>query len=281
MISIALGAGMLTAIQCLHASTALLSSPLPGSTVLPARLAPFIMKLVHQMVQNPCAGTIRPLYEVFSGLHDSPGLLDAVPEEAMASFQTECSKILRNLDDHMGNLLCLATFARIASTRRYYAAPDRREDRLPAWLQNVSQFFGPKRGLKTLDLVVLRVVLACSASCSGLSPAEAVESVRLAVEICDRVGFEQRESWIKSNPSRIAKLCEKVSRDGIDPELQMMVFISTPLFAWSLLTWNRVSHFLFPLYLQPCCQRRLDPFAIGLCCPTTAETCSAQCRMPL
>lgn len=181
--------------------------------MLPARLAPFIMKLVHQMVQHPCADTIRPLYQVVGS---SSSLLDAVPEETMAGFQTECTKTLRNLDDHMGSLLCLATFARIASARRQV-------DPLPAWLQNVRHFFGPKRGTKTLDLVVLRVVLACSASCNGLSTADTVESVRLAVEVCDSVEPEQRESWLRSNAARIAKLCEKVSRDGIDPELQMMV----------------------------------------------------------
>lgn len=156
------------------------------------------------------------------GLQGSPKILIDVSSETMSSLQTEFTKTLRNLDDHMGNLLCLATFARIASDRQSNP-PSQHGPELPSWLLNIKHFFGPKRGLKTLDLVVLRVILASSASSNNLTPAEAVESVRLAICIADVVEPEQKSAWISGNQSKIAKLCDKVVRIGIDREIQIMV----------------------------------------------------------
>ncbi|KAM0094301.1 hypothetical protein ACP6JD_002186 [Aspergillus fumigatus] len=89
--------------------------------------------------------------------------------------------------------------------------------------ENVKHFFGQKRGLKTLDLVILRVILACSASCDNLPPRKAAESIRLAIEICDSVEQGQKDCWIANNAPKIAKLCEKVNNNGIDWQVQMMV----------------------------------------------------------
>lgn len=167
-----------------------------------------------------------------SGIQSSPKVLDDVPSEIMSSLQTEFTKTLRNLDDHMGNLLCLATFARIASVRQTNHLSQHGPEP-PSWLLNIKHFFGPKRGMKSLDLVVLRVILASSASCNNLTPAKAVESVRLAICIADAVEPEQKSAWISGNRSKIAKLCDKVVRTGIDREIQITV--------WSLSYFVRAS----------------------------------------
>lgn len=180
------------------------------------------MKLVCKMGGSPCAETIFPLYQFMAGLQASSTILDTVPLETMSIIQVEFTKTLRNLDDHMGNLLCLATFARIASSRKT-DIENQHGLQPPSWLQNIRHFFGPKRALKTLELVVLRVILACSASCSNLPAGKAAESIRLAIDICDAVELEQKKIWINGNSSKIAKLCEKVTRDGISHEVQMMV----------------------------------------------------------
>ncbi|GLB17860.1 hypothetical protein AtubIFM61612_007749 [Aspergillus tubingensis] len=173
------------------------------------------------MGEDPRAENILPLNQISNGIKRSPRLLEEIPSEVMASLQVELTKTLRNLSDHMGNLLCLATFARMASLE------DPGTEKgcvrfVPSWLQSVNHFFGPKRGLKTLDLVVLRVILACSDSCSDLTVDKSAESIRLAIEICDRVEPEQRESWVKANGSKIAKLREKITRSGIDSGVQML-----------------------------------------------------------
>jgi DNA-binding XRE family transcriptional regulator len=170
------------------------------------------------MTEYPCEEMIAPIYKLMTGLQGSPGVLNEIPHETMSNLQLELTKTLRNLDDHMGNLLCLATFARIANSDIQQHGPQP-----PSWLENIQHFFGPKRGLKTLDLVVLRVILACSASCSNLEAGKAAESVRLAIEICENVEPDRKNAWIEGNSSKIAKLREKVTREGIGQEVQMMV----------------------------------------------------------
>ncbi|KAE8374408.1 hypothetical protein BDV26DRAFT_295988 [Aspergillus bertholletiae] len=201
--------------------TAILSSPLPADYIPPARLAPFLKKLINTTGNSPCAERILPIYKIMTGLQSSPRILHGIPSEVMSSLQMELTKTLRNLDDHMGNLLCLATFARIASSQRV-SRGDESTQQAPGWLQNIKHFFGAKRGLKTLDLVVLRVILACSTSCQSLMADQAAESIKLGIEICATVEGTQRESWLQTNSSKIAKLCEKVTRENINPDVQML-----------------------------------------------------------
>ncbi|OQD83244.1 hypothetical protein PENANT_c017G08214 [Penicillium antarcticum] len=209
--------------EYIPACVALLSSPLPPDAVPPARIAPFITKLVGMMPDNPCAETITPLYTIMKGLQGSPKILDDIPSEVMSNLQVEFTKTLRNFDDHMGNLLCLGTFAQIALAR---SSPSQNQhgSEAPSWLLNINHFFGPKRGLKTLDLVVLRVILACSSSCN-LGPSQAAESIKLAIYIVDAIQLDQKQIWMASNSSKLAKLCEKAGRDGLDDEIRTMVII--------------------------------------------------------
>lgn len=206
----------------------MLSTPLPPSFVVPACLASFISHLIGSIGNKPCAETVLPLYQLMTGLRTHPRVLLEVPSEIMSNLQVELTKTLRNLDDHTGNLLCLATFAQIASSK--LAQMNSNKEQFPSWLQNVKYFFGPKRGLKTLDLVVLRVILACSASCNNLTAEQARESVRLAIEICDVLEPGQRASWIAANSIKIAKLCEKVTRSGIDRGVQILVSLESAAF---------------------------------------------------
>ena len=185
------------------------------------------------MAANPGAETIAPLCALVTGLQGSPNFLNEVPTEIMSNLQLEFTKTLRNLDDHMGNLLGLATFAQISMTHRKQL-DQHPATAAPSWLVNIQHFFGPKRGMKTLDLVVLRVILACSSNCNNLTPAQAAESIRLAINIADAVEPDQKKSWISSNSSKIAKLCEKVSRENLNREIQVMVSTFLPPFSLSV-----------------------------------------------
>ncbi|KAJ5766847.1 uncharacterized protein N7511_004463 [Penicillium nucicola] len=206
--------------EYIPACIALLSSPLPADVVPPARIGPFITKLVGMMSDNPGIETIKPLYTIMKGLQGSPKVLDDIPSEVMSNLQVEFTKILRNFDDHMGNLLCLGTFAQIALAQPPSSQNQHGSESI-SWLLNIKDFFGPKRGLKTLDLVVLRVILACSSSCS-LSPSQAAESIKLAIYIADVVQSDQKHSWMASNSSKLAKLCNKAGTDGLDDNIRTM-----------------------------------------------------------
>ncbi|KAL2706106.1 hypothetical protein AAEP93_001356 [Penicillium crustosum] len=219
--------------EYLPACVTLFSSPLPVGVVPPARIAPFITKLVGMMAENPCVETVTPIHALISGLKGSPRILNDIPSEIMSNLQLEFTKTLRNLDDHMGNLLCLATFAQIATALSTTTKIQHGSD--TPWLLNIKHFFGQKRGLKTLDLVVLRVILACSSSCN-LAPPDAAESIRLAICIADAIEPEQKQAWMAGNTPKIAKLCEKAVGDGLYDQTQTMaiLFLHTLLPAHSL-----------------------------------------------
>ncbi|KAL4805532.1 hypothetical protein BDV18DRAFT_141187 [Aspergillus unguis] len=216
--------------HCLPTCLSLLSSPLPCGIIPPASLAPFVMQMIEGMKVKPCVETVRPLYLISSCLQ-ATGVLYELPEEVMSSFQIELTKTLRNLNDHMGNLLCLATFARLVSFQCGNDPTDKGLE-TPTWLQSIKHFFGEKRGLKTLDLVVLRVILACSSNYGNLTAEESAESIRLAISICESVDKPQRKCWIEGNSVKLAKLHEKINREGIDYRVKMLgisfLFFLTP-----------------------------------------------------
>ncbi|KAJ5572548.1 hypothetical protein N7450_009532 [Penicillium hetheringtonii] len=206
------------------ACVSMLSLPLPSDIVLPGRLASFITKLVTNMAANPSAETVTPLHSLMNLWNDgSSAFLNDISEEVMFNLQLEFTKTLRNMEDHMGILLSLATFARIVSAQQNSGiVRNQCGSETPVWLSNIQHFFGPKRGQKTLDLVALRVILACSSSSGSLSPSQAAESIRLAVSIIDTIDVSQKDAWVASGSSKIAKLCDKVLRDGFDREIQLM-----------------------------------------------------------
>ncbi|RDW86206.1 uncharacterized protein DSM5745_02848 [Aspergillus mulundensis] len=206
--------------DCLSVCLSLLSSPLPNDTITPANLAVFVMQIIERMRVKPCVETIRPLYLISSCLQ-AAGTFSELPHEVMSCFQTELTNTLRNVEDHMGNLLCLATFARLVISQSGCSQAEGTVNNQP-WLQSMKHFFGPKRGLKTLDLVVLRVILACSSSCGNLTTEESAESIRLAISICESVDKKQRERWIEGNSVKVAKLREKITRNGIDHSVRVL-----------------------------------------------------------
>ncbi|PGH26669.1 hypothetical protein AJ80_01615 [Polytolypa hystricis UAMH7299] len=208
------------------ACVALLSTPLPESFLAPARLPAFISSLIQHMVEQPCAETISPLHQVMTGI--SGNQLEILPEETLSKFQSECTQVLRNMNDHVGNLLCLAIFAKISTTAR-----KKTEAGPPVqgkWMQSICQFFDATRGVKTLDLAVLRAILACSAS-SNFSLQERIQCIELATEVCSAVDPAQRQEWILKNKVKIVKLCGKILRPDIDVQVQMrgLSFVTTLL----------------------------------------------------
>ncbi|KAF7718766.1 Uncharacterized protein PECH_004247 [Penicillium ucsense] len=207
------------------ACVALLSSPLPAGFVPSARLAAFITKMVSLIAANPRAETIAPLHALMIGIRGSPSLMHEIPTDVMSNMQAEITKTLRNLDDHMGNLLGLATFAEISASQPRQTNASPRGLGNASWLASIHDFFGSRRGMKTLDLVVLRVILACSSNCNHLTPAQAAESIGLAIRIGDAVDPTVKSTWIDQNASKIGKLCEKVAKDSLSREIKIMGII--------------------------------------------------------
>lgn len=210
----------------------MLSAPLPEDTPLPASAAVFFLKVMDEAVQTATASTIRPVYSMLVGV--GPLLLDVIPEAEATQFQERLIRLLRNVDDQAANLLCLAIFARLVvrSTGPTSSAEVSSEGQTPVGAtiptaqisryHTIQQFFNQKRAVKTLDLVVLRVIFACSNS-SNLSLKDSVESLELAKEIISAVDVEEKVDWLKSNGPKLRKLYEKVLRVDLAGELQSMV----------------------------------------------------------
>lgn len=213
---------------------ALLSFPLPANQPPPAMLATFLMQMVEKAVTHPSACTIRPLYRLISGVGGVT--LEMLPDETITCLQDELIKLLRSLDDHSANLLCLAIFAQIfeAAQQRLAASqspsapdltqpvedPDKRRSTI---YEPACQFFTAKRAAKTLDLVILRVVLSCSPA-SEMKSHQIRESFTLATEIINAVNARERDMWVVKNTNRVRKLYDKALRQESAIPVRLAVF---------------------------------------------------------
>ncbi|KUL85279.1 hypothetical protein ZTR_07956 [Talaromyces verruculosus] len=232
----------------LNICVSLLSNPLPQNIAAPAQVPVFLTKLLGDVAQNPCAAKIKPLYDVMQGLLGNADLIQLLPNDLMEAFQHEGTKILRNLNDPLGTLLSLATFTRI---RKLWKPRDTTQ-RQPQWLGNICQIFGPKSSNKTLDLVVISAVMACSTSSNGYILNERILLVRLAIEICHEIDDELRRTWLSANSPKLAKLCEKLKRPGIDAELQVTGLALLITFSqWLTLPGEVYQSIREQLYTQP------------------------------
>lgn len=165
-----------------------------------------------------------------------------MPTDLLIGLQEHLLKILRALDaaDHSANLLCLAILAKIASTeltpletleRPLWSdkilSPDTSpsNEQIPGLVVSCSpakHFFTAKRASKTLDLVVLKVILACSGSCS-LPSSEIIESLKISEEIVNAVGKDEKRIWMSKNSIKCRKLHEKILRPEIDAGVRCAV----------------------------------------------------------
>lgn len=197
----------------------LLSSPL--SVAIPASASHFLTRLLDKTLEMPCADTIKPIYRVLSGV--GAPLLDTLPPGLVARLQEQFKKMLQTVDleDHVSNLYCLAVLAVMSSSQRpstliseHDSSPPLARELSSAVKQPDSyrvarQYFTLKRATKTLDLVVLKVIFACSKSCA-LSPPAVLESLELSNTIIEAVDVSDRQQWMTHDRSKFRKLVEKI-----------------------------------------------------------------------
>lgn len=227
---------------------------------IPASISPFLESLLNRALKAPSPETIRPIYRVLSGI--GPQLLDALPLNLVARLQEQFKKLLQGVgaEDPMTDLFCLAVLAVMASGRTEPIIADASTSLATAHEVSivkkskscdVARQYLSKRAAKTLDLVVLRVIVVCSRSCT-LTVKEAIESLQLSKVIIDAVDGDKR-LWMENDKGKFRKLVEKVSSYDQQPEVLCLV---RPLdtFLWSMLTCS----------LQRLCSSSLRSLAIGL-----------------
>ncbi|KAL8673584.1 MAG: hypothetical protein Q9168_001982 [Polycauliona sp. 1 TL-2023] len=204
---------------------------------MPASISPFLAKLLRKASQSPSADTIRPVYRVLSG--SGPDLLDALPSDVVVRMQDQCKDMLQKLkfEDNYANLFCLAVLAIISAEDIPSPARDQGESSSPApttaTTRNVElaarrcearQYLIGKRALKTLDLVVLKMISACSQSSTLTGPA-IVESLQLSQVILEAIDETDRAIWMGKSPTKISKLIEKVMSSTHSPEILSLLLL--------------------------------------------------------
>lgn len=208
---------------------ALLSTPLEFA--IPSEVPVFLVKCLEKAVQSLSLETIRPVYLLLSGVGSS--YLDVLPFDILSTLQSQMIEVLTKIrsDDHLASLLCLAILAKFASRPRSMESfqpnvqsspndengPESADRFLPG-----RKLFLSRRAPKTLDLVVIKAITACSQSCR-LSTHEIVESLKLSREIVDAFDKKQKSSWLAGNVGKTKKLHEKILRSGIEAKVQCEV----------------------------------------------------------
>ncbi|KAL9029679.1 MAG: hypothetical protein Q9196_002103 [Gyalolechia fulgens] len=186
-----------------------------------------------------------------------------------------------DLEDHVSSLYCLAVLA-VMSSSPHAAASTSEHDPSPPLARELSstvkqpesyhvarQYFTLKRASKTLDLVVLKVIFACSKSCA-LSPAAILESLQLSNTVIEAVDVRDRQQWMSHDRGKFRKLVEKIVL--YDPQSEVMCAVrSAPIVPGGLLTFRKALQFINTLLGDRPLPQELTPVCKTVLCTSLAS----------
>lgn len=208
----------------------------------PAVLPQFVARILTTALEAPSVDNIKMISTLMSST--TIGLLDITHADLLTRLQDQMILMLRGseAEDPSANLRCLFILAKIASLESVHpeimhlplqTADNRSSPKATSAINDATskfvgkyghakQFFVAKRAFKTLDLVVLKAILACSRGC-GLSSNDTIDSLNLSAEIIDFIGPVERGAWRSKNAIKEKKLCEKIMRPEIDTRVRCAV----------------------------------------------------------
>lgn len=164
--------------------------------------------------------------------------LDDLPLSVVTHFQDQATELL-NAKDSQSLHLCMAVLALFASGSR--VSREGESEIQQAKLQPhgdlvhsaqtdryapARKIFVNKRARKSLDLAVMRAIVACSFDNKPAMYANLqtnIEALELAGRIIEAIEIDEKRSWMAKNVARVNKLLEKTMQAGIDPSLQCAV----------------------------------------------------------
>ena len=221
----------------LKTCVAVLSKPLPDDVPPPALLRPFLQRLLDFAVESPSTSTIRGLYHTIKGIGIQS--FEILPARTVVDFQNRLLEMLTQLDDHCANLLCLAIFAIFHQGSK---SPTSSGTIAPSAFARTSRGGGTasgddryhaahqlftKRAAKTLNLVVVRVIVS-SSSTTDLDKSQIIERMNLSKSILQAVDDDEKNLWVRKNPAKIHKLHERVTQQDIDLVVRIKMFEMLP-----------------------------------------------------
>lgn len=211
----------------------LLSSPLPESIALPASAQSFFLRVFERATQNPNVSTLQPVYSMLNGACRK--LLGLLPSETRQQFDRELCHILSSNGTGQNSMLLLWCFGIVVLAEHPEELGDPQDlnsdyPKPSAGLEKQCttasgrKLFGSLNGLyKTMNLTYLSVIWASKGDV-GVSDAEAIEGIQIAVRTLRFVDIDARAGW--PNSSALAKnifpkLPAKILRAGICPMAQL------------------------------------------------------------
>ena len=220
-------------IQYLDLCVRLLSRPLPECIPLPASAQSFFLRVFERASQNPDVSTLQPVYSMLNGACRK--LLSLLPAEVRQQFDRELCHILSSNGTGQNSMLLLWCFGIVilaehpeefSESQNFGFDQSTSTAGLEKQWKTASgrKLFGSPNGMhKTINLTYLSVIWATKGDV-GVSDAEAIEGIRIAVRTLRFVDAEARAGW--PNSSALAKnifpkLPAKILREGNNPAVQL------------------------------------------------------------
>ncbi|KAK3707259.1 hypothetical protein LTR37_012260 [Vermiconidia calcicola] len=220
------------------AAVDMLSTPLPKNIPMPADVQTLFVQMFDYAAKEPSVASIRPIHRILKGT--GALLLGVLSSHVLLRFEQHLFDILRNIkgdhhfkgENHALSLYCLVIMKTIATassdqtklSTSYYDTQEllaSTEVTSSKWTPDaVQQFFTEAKSQKTMQLIVLQAMWACTAT-TGQCLDGRMENLVLANEVIDAVPSDLRASWRKANVMVVRKLEDKALAPSLEMELRL------------------------------------------------------------
>ena len=199
---------------------------------MPSEVQSLFIRMFDHAAEQPSVETIKPIHRMLQGT--STLLIGLLSSNVLLRFEEHLFNILRNIkgDNQSLSLYCLsimkmisadpseaqlASFGDSCDTQELLASTQATSSR---WMPDaMRQFFKESKAQKTMQLIVLRAMWACTTT-TGEPFDERMESLLLANDIISAVPTHLRETWRKSNALVVRKLEEKALAPALELSLR-------------------------------------------------------------
>lgn len=199
---------------------------------MPSEAQTLFIRLFDLATDEPSLPNIRKVHKILSGT--SSLLLGLLSSSSLLQLEEHLFDIIRNIkgENQSLSLYCLAIMKIMCSDSnddfRLSNSQYETQELLAStgitsaskWTSDaIQQFFSGSKAQKTVQLVVLRAMWACTTS-TGEPFDERMESLLLANEVISAISPHLRETWRKANSLIVGKLQDKIMSTALEPELK-------------------------------------------------------------
>ena len=179
------------------------------------------------MSDHPSTPRLRGVYRILHSI--GPSAFELLPDHILQTLGDECLSCVQTINDNLGFTISLAICANFAKLSMDASSPSTSAStsssrpclREQQWFKAITQVFNSLFVAKTLDLIVMRVILFCSNS-NQLSKNETLEGIALARQTLEPIGHDFMLRYVDQNEQKMKKLQSKI-RGHRDLDIQIEV----------------------------------------------------------